>query len=243
MPYNSWEMKDYATQYGIHIITTSPTYSQAKGLAEKAVHIVKNLLRKECNLNEGLMEYRNTPISNFPYSPNQMLFGRQIRTRVPVHPLVLVPQICHDVPELLEKRQAKYKEFYDRQGSKQLPQLKEGDSVRFKKPGDKHLLHAIVTGKHGTPRSYMITDETGREYRRNRRHVHLTQEPPVTILNDDLIDESQPVTMQSSVNSPSVTRESDANLEPDQPDTDSSLAPLRSTWVRSVPVWHKDYIM
>ena len=72
MPYNSREMKEYATQYGIYIITTSPTYSQANGLAEKAVHIVKNLLRKECNLKEGLMEYRNTPISNFPYSPNQM---------------------------------------------------------------------------------------------------------------------------------------------------------------------------
>jgi len=131
----------------------------------------------------------------------------------------------------LEKRQANYKEFYDREGSKQLPQLKEGDSVRFKKPGDKHLSHAVVTGKHETPRSYMITDETGREYRRNRRRIHLTQEPPVTILNDDLIDESESVTTQSSVNSPSVTKESDANLEPDPPDTNASSAPRRSTRV------------
>jgi len=69
-PYNSREMREYATQYGINITTTGPTFSQANGLAEKAVHIVKNLLIKECNLNEGLMEYRNTPISNFPYSPN-----------------------------------------------------------------------------------------------------------------------------------------------------------------------------
>ena len=243
MPYNSREMRKYAMQYGINIITTSPTYSQANGLAEKAVHIVKNLLRKECNLNEGLMEYRNTPISNFPYSPNQMLFSRQIRTRVPVHPSVLVPQVCHDIPELLEKRQAKYKEFYDRQGSKQLPQLKEGDSVRFKKPSDKHLSRAVVTEKLETPRSFIVTDETGREYRRNRRHIHLTQEPLVTIVNDDFIDESQPVTMESSVNSPSVTRESDANLEPYPPDTDASSAPRRSTRVRSVPVWHKDYVM
>ena len=65
MPYNSREMKDYAKQCGINIVTTSPTYSQANGLAEKAVHIVKNLLRKECSLNEGPMEYRNTPIRNF----------------------------------------------------------------------------------------------------------------------------------------------------------------------------------
>ena len=89
----------------------------------------------------------------------------------------------------------------------------------------------------------MTTDETGREYRRNRRHIHLTQEPPVTILNDDLSDESEPVTMQSSANSPSVTRESDANVEPDPPNTNPSSAPRRSTRVRSVPVWRKDYVM
>ena len=61
--------------------------------------------------------------------------------------------------------------------------------------------------------------------------------------SDGVIDESQPVTMQSSVNSSSVTRESDANLKPDPPDTDASSAPHRSTRVRSVPVRHKDYIL
>lgn len=243
MPYNSREMKQYATQYGINIVTTSPKYSQANGLAEKAVHIVKNLLRKECNLNEGLMEYRNTPISNFPYSPNQMLFSRQIRTRVPVHPRMLVPQICHDIPVLLERRQAKYKEFYDRQGSKPLPQLKEGDSVRFMKPGDKHLSPAVVKGKHETPRSYLITDETGKEYRRNRRHIHLTQEPPITI-DDDISNDSEPVTTETIVNFPSVTAESDsANSEHNPPDNDVPSGPRRSTRVRSVPSWHKDYVM
>lgn len=89
----------------------------------------------------------------------------------------------------------------------------------------------------------MITDETGREYSRNRHHIHLTQEPLATILDSDLPDDSQPVTMQSSVSSPSVTRESDANLEPDLPDTVATSVPRRSTWVRSVPVWHKDYVM
>ena len=66
MPYNSREMRQYATKCGIIITTTSPTYSQSNSVAEKAVHVVKNLLRKECDLNECLMEYRNTQISNFP---------------------------------------------------------------------------------------------------------------------------------------------------------------------------------
>ena len=78
-----------------------------------------------------------------------MLPSQKIRTKVPIHPTVLVPQICHDVPQLLEKRQIKYKQFYDQQGAKELSQLKEGDSVSFRKPGDKHLSPALVVGKHG----------------------------------------------------------------------------------------------
>ena len=49
--------------------------------------------------------------------------------------------------------------------------------------------------------------------------------------------------MQSSVNFPSVNGESDAYQEPDQTDTNVSLVLRSSTLVRSVPVWHKDYVM
>ena len=42
---------------------------------------------------------------------------------VPVHSMMLVPQIFHDIPALLENRQAKYKELYDCQGSKQQQQF------------------------------------------------------------------------------------------------------------------------
>ena len=91
------QVKMYAYRCGMQITTIMPTYSRSNGLAERAVHIVKNMLRKGGNLNDGLMEYRNTPISNFPYSPNQMLFSRQVRTQVPVHRIMLVPQVCKDV--------------------------------------------------------------------------------------------------------------------------------------------------
>ena len=237
MPYNSREMRQYASRCGMQITTISPTYSQSNGLAEKAVHIVKNMLRKGGNLSEGLMEYRNTPISNFPYSPNQMLFSRQVRTQVPVHPIVLVPQVCRDVPLLLERRQAKYKEFYDR-GAKQLPPLKEGDSVRFRKPGDKHLAPAVVKGEHEAPRSYVITDGTGKDYRRNRRQIHLTQEPPTT-LSEYLNDDSD----QYDVNLPIASTESHVELEPTTTDHNQSSGLRRSTRVRSVPSWHKDYVI
>ena len=70
-------MMEYFTQYGINIITTSPTSSQGNGLA--GMSVTGKRVQFEC---------RNKPISSFPFSPNQMLFSRQIRTRVPTHPLV-----------------------------------------------------------------------------------------------------------------------------------------------------------
>ena len=102
-------------------------------------------------------------------------------------------------------------EFYDR-GAKQLPPLKEGDSVRFRKPGDKHL----------APRSYVITDETGKEYHRNRRQIHLTQESPTT-LSEYLNDDSDSVTDQCDVNLPS------AELEMTTTDNNQSSGLRRST--------------
>ena len=49
----------------------------------------------------------------------------------------------------------------------------------------------------------MITDETGKQYRRNRRQIHLTQEPPTT-LSEYLNDDSDSVTDQCDVNLPST---------------------------------------
>ena len=54
-----------------------PLIASQMALQKRLYTLPQNMLRKGGNLNEGLMEYRNTPISNFPYSPNQMLFCRK----------------------------------------------------------------------------------------------------------------------------------------------------------------------
>ena len=54
-----------------------PLIASQMALQKRLYTLSQNMLRKGGNLNEGLMEYRNTPISNFPYSPNQMLFCRK----------------------------------------------------------------------------------------------------------------------------------------------------------------------
>lgn len=238
MPYNSREMRSYATDRGIVIATTSPTYSQSNGLAEKAVHIVKNVLKKGCDLNEGLMEYRNTPLSNFPYSPNQMLLSRQIRTKLPVHPNVLLPQVRSDVRRLLQERQNKVKMFYDR-GAKDLKKLSEGDNVRFRKPANKYYSPARVTAKHASaPRSFLITDETGRVYRRNRRDLNISREPPVRF-KQEFESETELNQVDDSLNQ---LDNSYVDLAQDQVVDTGHQEIRRSTRSKLPPEWHKDYV-
>ena len=56
-------------EYSVNHITSSPHYPQSNGLAEKHVHIVKNLFYKAqeegTDLYKSLMIYRNTPLSNY----------------------------------------------------------------------------------------------------------------------------------------------------------------------------------
>ena len=85
--------------------------------------------------------------------------------------------------------------------------------MRFRKPGDKHFSPAVVVGKHETPRSYLINDETGKEYRRNRRHIRLSQEPPCTVRHDFSI-EPESDTKETNVGLP-VTTESNVITELD----------------------------
>ena len=118
-----------------------------------------------------------------------------------------------------------------------MPPLKEGDSVRF------NLAPAVVKGERETPRFYVITDGAGKEYRWNRRQIHLTHEPFTTTISEYLSDESESVTDQFDVNLPNVSTESRADLEPATNDTDVSAGLRRSARVRSVPSWHKDYVM
>ena len=85
-------------------------------------------------------------------------------------------------------------------------------------------------------------DGAGKEYRRNRRQIHLTREP-CTAISEYLSEESESVTDQFDVNLPNVSTESRADLEPTTTDTDVLSGLRRSAWVRSVPSWHKDYVM
>ena len=80
--------KELMEEYHVNHITSSPHYPQSNGLAEKYVHIVKNLFHKAKeegqHLYKCLITYRNTPLSNTLQSPMQILSNRATRSTLPL---------------------------------------------------------------------------------------------------------------------------------------------------------------
>ncbi|MCG7877651.1 MAG: RNase H-like domain-containing protein, partial [Candidatus Thiodiazotropha endolucinida] len=228
----SSEFKEFAKEYGFNLVTSSPTYSQSNGLSERAVQTVKNLLKKANDPYKAMLDYRNTIIDDIGLSPAQMFFNRRLKTTLPTSAPLLQQ---HDVPKNIKKRllesQNKQKQYYDR-GSKELEPLKPGDNIvmRYKDT----WTPATVTERHHTPRSYVVENQYGQQYRRNRRHLRRTNAKFPHELSTD--NESS----SSSLSGSQQSQESD-NIIPDhsqsEPTTTTDTSKPYTT--RSGRVVHK----
>ena len=115
MPFASAELNRFAQGWGFHIITSSPTYAQSNGQAERTIRTVKQGLRKAQESGEDLdltlLTYRNSPIAGLSYSPVQLLMNRRLRDRLPMTERILQPHIPADARQLLVRRQQVAKKF------------------------------------------------------------------------------------------------------------------------------------
>ena len=157
-------------------MTSSPLYPQGNGEAERAVHMVKELLRKQGDPYLALLAYRATPLQ-CGYSLAELLMSRRLRTTVPATRESLMP----GVPDrgVVRKRDQQQKlqqenNFNDRRGARALPHLDLGSRVWV----PDRASEAEVVGQTN-PRSYQVVtpEET---YRRNRRALCPLPTIPVT---------------------------------------------------------------
>ncbi|XP_055308187.1 uncharacterized protein K02A2.6-like [Sitodiplosis mosellana] len=176
MPMGSYETKQFAKKHDIEIITSSPNFPQSNGMAEKAVGICKNILRKSENEEDilrALLAYRTTPTKNMSYSPAQLIQNRNLRTELPMHIDKFRPELCIDVEKQQQAKQKICKSYYDKCAKPRNLDLKNEQSVLFRN-NDKWQ-HGNVVDKHDTPRSYVVRSN-GRDYRRNTRHIRIFNE-------------------------------------------------------------------
>ncbi len=71
----------FAASYGFVHVTSSPRFPQSNGEAERAVKMVKALLKKANDPYLALFAYRATPLQN-GYNPAQLLMGRRLQMTV-----------------------------------------------------------------------------------------------------------------------------------------------------------------
>ncbi|GFO05740.1 retrotransposable element tf2 155 kda protein type 1 [Plakobranchus ocellatus] len=117
MPFNSYEMKQFAKEWNFTITISSPTYAQSNGQSERYIQTVKSLICKAVEENNdpnlALLSYKNTPIYGLEKSPAQLPFGRRLQDQVPTATKLLKPPYA-DVKQKVQARQEKQKFSYDR---------------------------------------------------------------------------------------------------------------------------------
>lgn len=179
VPFNSLECDRYANRNNICLQFSSPRYPQSNGLAEKAVAIAKNILKRCYELGEveqyqyHILQYNTTPVASMRMSPSQLFFGRQVKTRMPIDEALLMKSNLDDSRIRLrhELKRETQKAYYDRH-AKPLTPLNEGQTVMFRK-NSKDWCYGTVVRKVND-RSFVVKDSFGNHFHRNRRFLSST---------------------------------------------------------------------
>jgi hypothetical protein len=202
MPFASRHMVQFAQDWEFDLVTSSPTYARSNGQSERFVQTIKSLFKKAAEEQKcpykALLDYRNTPIVGLNSSPAQLLMSRRLKSNLPTHNELLQPSVVVGAKSALQERSKKQEHYYNR-GTKPLPSLKPGETVRVRQGN--LWQPARVEEKHWTPRSYMVRTPDGQLYRRNRQHLSTSHGPPVVIQHH--ADETEiPPPVETSENVP-----------------------------------------
>ena len=103
------------------------------------------------------------------------MFGRRTRTLMPSTPQLLESYRAAETRENMQQAKIKQAEYYNRH-VKAKPELQEGQTVRVNL-NDKEWRKGEIE-KVLPFRSYIIRTDDDSIYRRNRRHVRFSDEPP-----------------------------------------------------------------
>ena len=124
-------------------------------------------------MSELSFDHRNTPQEGSDVTPAQRLMGRRTKTLLPTAPSLLEPRTVDacKTAQQREHKQAKMCAPYE--ARRPLPQLSLHDTVRMQPiDGSPTWKEATVIAKvPNNPRSYVVQDNNGAEYRRDRQFL------------------------------------------------------------------------
>ncbi len=232
---NSRKITDLYTLLRVRI------FAQANGQAERTVQTVKGLIKKAEDPYKALLAYRNTNIEEVGLSPAQMFMGRRLKTDIPATSPMLAPQTSPEIKMRLEVRQAKQKLQFEKRSGDELKPLNEGDTVVMRKAGNRSpWIPAAVTGKHDSPRSYVVQTPNNRNYRRNRSHLRKTSADFSTRVETDN-EQIEPPIEPFCENQPTIIPTT-ATSGPEIVATGTTAVKTRSGRMVKTPTKFQDYV-
>ncbi|VDI08219.1 Hypothetical predicted protein [Mytilus galloprovincialis] len=124
----------------------------------------------------AFLDFRNTPAEGFDNSSAEKLMNRKTRTLLPTKESLLRPKVVAPNKVQIELTKQKQKQhFYYNQGTKDLPMLKNGDTVRIQPSNVNKEWKKGTIKQQVNIRSYEV-DVGARTLRRNRRQLKHTIE-------------------------------------------------------------------
>ena len=204
----SAEFKAFLKKNGIKQITSAPYHPASNGLAERAVQIVKQGLKKvmkgstRTRLAKILKAYRLTPHSTTGMSPSELLLGRRPKSRLDL----LKPMTA----ERVEAKQLTQKKQHDAHAVDR--SFVEGDTVFVKnyRPGVKWLPGVIV--KKTGPVSFLVRLGDGHE---KRCHQDQIRKRTVDVSLEPIIETEVPPSSTEQQTSPTTpVQEPEVATEP-----------------------------
>ena len=174
VPFASQEFKKFADEWNFQHITTSPYLSRSDGTSERCVQTAKSMLQKcredHTDINYALLQYRNTPLPSLGVSPAQLLFSRNLRTKVPVDVSHLRPAVVADALDRPQKYKTKYEKQYNRHAKRKV-HFQENQHVYIKTNPKQNWTRGKILKHHEAPRSYQVLMEDGSVKRRSSQHM------------------------------------------------------------------------
>ena len=176
----------------------------------------KNLLAKldkpdtkSDEFHEAILELRNTPNAN-GFSPNELVFGRILRSRLPAHHSSFDPKWT-TISDIADSRQAELNEkahAYYNASARDLKPLRVGTPVRIQDPISKRWDRVGDIVGVGQNRDYRVKLPSGRTWWRNRRFLRRYNAEA----EDD--DPTSPAPAESKDDEHPSPEQSDASKEP-----------------------------
>ncbi|GBL90956.1 hypothetical protein AVEN_28045-1 [Araneus ventricosus] len=120
-----------------------------------------------------------------------MMFNRRLKTKLRITNKFLNPELFNEVRKKLIERQNKQK-YYRYKSAHPVSELKPGKSVKIRNFKRKIWELAKIISKHvSIPKTYFLTDRSGRTFRRNPKHILKSNIPFIEEIyhNDDVIND------------------------------------------------------